>query len=203
MANFIVGLTGGIGSGKSAASKHFELLGIECVDADVVAREMVLPGSQALTEISHHFGDSVIEKNGALNRKKLREIIFHQPEEKNWLEQLLHPLIRTRIQLLLTDSTSVYTLLSSPLLIETKQYQQADRVLVVDIPGSVQIQRTMQRDESSESTIKSIIANQITREERLKYADDIIDNSKDLASLNHQIDRLHEQYLKLAATPKL
>ncbi|GAA6166282.1 dephospho-CoA kinase [Sessilibacter corallicola] len=199
MSKFVVGLTGGIGSGKSAASSYFESLGIRCVDADIVSREVVLPGTRALSEIEKHFGNNVIDNQGELNRKILREIIFHDPDEKVWLEKLLHPLIRERIQLLIANSKSPYTILSSPLLIETKQHLQTDYVLVVDVPENTQLSRTLKRDGGNEKTIKSILSNQLSRTQRLKYADDIIDNSTDLKTLHAQVESLHKKYLDLAS----
>ncbi len=199
MSKFVVGLTGGIGSGKSAASSHFESLGISCVDADITSREVVLPGTAALSEIEKHFGNNVIDNQGELNRKALREIIFHDLDEKAWLEKLLHPLIRERIQLLIANSKSPYTILSSPLLIETKQHLQTDYVLVVDVPEDTQLSRTLKRDGGSEKTIKSILSNQLSRTQRLKYADDVIDNSTDLKTLRAQVESLHKKYLDLAS----
>ncbi len=199
MSKFVVGLTGGIGSGKSAASSHFESLGISCVDADITSREVVLPGTAALSEIEKHFGNNVIDNQGELNRKALREIIFHDLDEKAWLEKLLHPLIRERIQLLIANSKSPYTILSSPLLIETKQHLQTDYVLVVDVPEDTQLSRTLKRDGGSEKTIKSILSNQLSRTQRLKYADDVIDNSTDLKTLHVQVESLHKKYLDLAS----
>jgi dephospho-CoA kinase len=153
----IIGLTGGIGSGKSEVSRRFEELGIALVDADLVARDVVLPGSPALESIRTHFGTDILLSDGSLNRKKLREMIFTDPAEKKWLEQLLHPLINQQIRVQLALSTSIYAMLSSPLLLETQQYLLVDRILVVDTSEILQIERAAKRDASQEEQIKAIM----------------------------------------------
>lgn len=195
MPRLTVGLTGGIGSGKSAAADHFAELGIDIVDADVVAREVVMPGEPALAAIVKRYGPAITNPDHSLNRRRLREIIFQDGREKAWLEGLLHPVIRTRISEQLNLAQSPYRLLVSPLLLETRQHQLTDRVIVIDCPEQLQIQRARERDEASEEQIKAIMATQMQRQERLSHADDILYNHGDLADLHRQIEHLHNQYL--------
>lgn len=194
----IVGLTGGIGSGKSQASKRFAAHNITVVDADSVARDVVIPGSSALQSITQYFGGDVIESDGSLNRRKLRDIIFEDPSQKQWLEALLHPLINAEIRRQLSESTGLYTILESPLLLETKQYELVDRILVVDASEMAQIERASLRDGSNEQQIKAIIETQLNRQERCARAQDIIQNHGTLDELNQQVDKLHELYSALA-----
>ncbi len=193
----IIGLTGGIGSGKSQASKRFALHGITLVNADVVAREVVMPGCPALQAIAQHFGPEILAADGTLNRRKLREIIFQSPAEKQWLEALLHPLINAEIRRQLSTSTSAYSILESPLLLETKQYELVDRILVVDVSEMTQIDRASQRDNSDEQQIKAIMQTQLSRQERCARAHDIIQNHGSIDELNQQVDKLHQLYLEL------
>lgn len=195
---FIVGLTGGIGSGKTAVSRRFEALGITVVDADVVAREVVEPGTPALAQIRAHFGAEVLLPDGQLDRAALRRIVFSDPEAKRWLEALLHPLIGSETLRQLDSAPGPYVLLASPLLVESGQTSICSRVLVVDVPEAVQLQRTMQRDTNDVEQVRRIIASQATREQRLAAADDVIDNSGAEAALDAQVAALHQQYLELA-----
>ena len=195
----IIGLTGGIGSGKSAAADRFaQAHGIHVVDADVKARVVVEPGRPALSQIVDRFGDRMLLEGGFLNRAALREEVFKDPDQRIWLEQLLHPLIRDEILSDLASATSPYALLVSPLLIESGQYQMAQRVLVVDVPEAVQIARTTQRDKVPEEQIKAIMQAQAKRDDRLRHADDVITNDKDLVALHAQVDALHQRYLAIA-----
>lgn len=194
---FILGLTGGIGSGKSAASHWFEQQGIEIVDADIVAREIVQPGQPALQQIQHTFGDWVLLDNGELNRRALREHIFQQPQARQTLEQITHPAIRTSIIEQLNQATSPYTILVSPLLFETNQHQLTDRTLLIDTSEDIQIQRASQRDGQSIEQIKQIITAQMPRIEKQKLADDIVINDGHLEHLYQQLERLHQYYLEL------
>lgn len=194
---FIVGLTGGIGSGKTAASNLFIARGIVVVDADIVAREVVMQGSGALQEIHQHFGPSILLADGSLDRANLRQIIFSHPDEKLWLEALLHPIIRNEIIQQLNDAKSPYVILSSPLLLETEQHRLCQRILLVDVPESLQIQRATERDSNSAEQIKAIIAAQGSRQFKQSNADDIIDNSTDLAHLEKQVEQQHQRYLDL------
>ncbi|WP_439711721.1 dephospho-CoA kinase [Alteromonas stellipolaris] len=190
----VVGLTGGIGSGKSAATSQFAALGIDIIDADEVAREVVTLGSEGLIRITEHFGHAILLEDGTLNRAALRERVFNNSEEKQWLNQLLHPLIRKTMLQQIADATSHYCILSVPLLVEGNLTELCDRVIVVDCPESMQLERAMQRDGSTKQIIESIMASQATRKERLAAADDVIDNSKTLAFLNEQVLTLHSKY---------
>lgn len=190
----VVGLTGGIGSGKSAATSQFAALGIDIIDADEVARDVVTLGSEGLTRITEHFGHAILLEDGTLDRAALRERVFNNSEEKQWLNQLLHPLIRKTMLQQIADATSHYCILSVPLLVEGSLTELCDRVIVVDCPESMQLERAMQRDGSTKQIIESIMASQATRKERLAAADDVIDNSKTLAFLNEQVLTLHSKY---------
>lgn len=194
----VIGLTGGIGSGKSAASDHFESLGITVVDADIASRTVVQVGKPALAAIEAHFGASVIADDGSLNRAALRIKVFENPEERRWLEQLTHPLIREEITRGLANARSPYAILSSPLLVESGQNQLTERTLVIDVPEEIQLARTMARDSNSESQVKAIMAAQSSREKRLSYADDVIVNDSSLEQLRAQVETLHHRYLQLA-----
>ena len=195
----IIGLTGGIGSGKSAAAARFEQAhGIHVVDADIKSRVVVEPGRPALQRIVDRFGDAVLQADGSLNRAALRERVFQHPEERRWLEQLLHPLIRDEIVADLASAESPYSLLVSPLLVESGQYQMTQRILVVDVPEALQIARTTARDQVPEQQVRAIMQAQAQREERLRHAHDVITNDRDLAALQAQVDALHQRYLNLA-----
>ncbi len=196
---FIVGLTGGIGSGKSAASQQLEALGIEVVDADIVAREVVEPGKPALQSIAEHFGAEVLQEGGGLDRAQLRAKVFADSEERKWLEQLLHPLIRERILAQLNAARSDYAVLASPLLLETDQHNIVDHIVVVDVPVETQIQRTASRDQNSEDQVRAIIAAQMDRQQRLEKADSVLDNSADLYHLQQSVNQLHVKLLQLAS----
>src|SRR5688572_21515528 len=194
----IIGLTGGIGSGKSEASKRFAERGILVVDADVVAHEVVEPGKPALTQIAVHFGPAILDTGGNLNRAKLREIIFSDPTEKQWLESLLHPIINAKIRRQLAEATSVYTILASPLLLETQQFKLVDRILVIDTSEQHQVERASKRDRKNEAQIKTIMQTQLSRQERCARATDIIQNHGSVGELEDQVEKLHQLYLELA-----
>lgn len=194
---WILGLTGGIGSGKSAVAQHFIDLGVHLVDADHAARWVVEPGRPALTKIAEHFGEQVLQADGTLNRTRLRELVFQDEQQRRWLESLLHPLIGQEIAQYLAKAESPYAILVSPLLVESGQHRMTRRVLVVDVPEHLQVQRTMVRDQSSEEQVKAILRAQANREERLRHADDILLNDRDLAWLNSEVERLHHFYLTL------
>ncbi|MGE6384707.1 dephospho-CoA kinase [Pseudomonas sp. NPDC078416] len=194
---WILGLTGGIGSGKSAAAQCFVDLGVHLVDADHAARWVVEPGRPALAQIAEHFGASVLQADGTLNRSALRELIFKDPQQRVWLESLLHPLIREEIRQYLARAESAYAILVSPLLLETSQHQMVQRVLVIDVPESVQIERTVLRDKTNEEQVRAILKAQASRDERLSRADDVIVNDRDPAWLKSEVERLHHFYLTL------
>ncbi|CAA0109826.1 Dephospho-CoA kinase [Halioglobus japonicus] len=191
----VVGITGGIGSGKSAVTKRLEQYDITVVDADVVAREIVEPGKPALTAIADHFGADILQPDGQLDRAKLRARIFSDESERRWLEQLTHPLIGEEIVNQIAASRSPYTVLSSPLLLDTSQKALTDCVVVVDTSEALQIERTVQRDSNDEAQVKRIMAAQLARDERLSLADIVIDNSGSLDELNSQVDELHKEFL--------
>ena len=191
----IIGLTGGIGSGKTAVSDIFEELGIRVVDADLASRVVVEKGRPSLEEIAKHFGQGILTEEGELDRAKLREIIFNSDEEKNWLESLLHPAIARQIQDELKASSSPYTILVSPLLLETNQKDFCNKVLVVDVPVETQIERTLKRDDVSLDQVQSIIKAQISRDKRLELADEVIVNDKSLEDLQLAVSKLHQQFI--------
>ena len=193
----VIGLTGGIGSGKSTVARQFGSLGVHWVDADDVAREVVEPGTPALAAIAEHFGPDILTDEGALNRAGLRQIVFEQPEQRVWLEGLLHPIIREELirQLHPAGYELPYVLLVSPLLLETDQHQLVERVLVVDVPVEVQIERTMARDANSREQVERIISAQIARENRLSRADSVIDNSLPSDRVLAEVRALHEAFM--------
>ncbi len=199
---YIVGLTGGIGSGKSTIANLFALLDVPIIDADIVAREVVEKGSPLLTKIVEHFGLHILDKQGNLDRTALRQIVFHSEQEKKWLNQLLHPAIRSEMLRQLEAVSAPYVLWVVPLLIENKLSELCDRVLVVDVLPDIQLERAIKRDESKAETIQNIIAAQVDRQTRLNYADDVIENNLPLEenaiNLAHQVAKLHHRYLNLA-----
>ncbi|WP_439510876.1 dephospho-CoA kinase [Marinimicrobium koreense] len=194
MAERVIGVTGGIGSGKSSVMRAFQAKGIEAVDADDMARVVVEPGQPALNAIAEHFGPDILTPEGTLNRPALRTIIFSDPDAKTWLEALLHPLINQELRLRLAAAQGPYALLVSPLLFETGQDRLVDRILVVDVPESVQLARASARDGADPEQIRRIMASQMSREERLRRADDVLDNSGHLADLERQVGELHGKY---------
>ena len=194
---FIIGLTGGIGSGKSAVSDKFKSLGINVVDADVAARTVVEPGQPALAEIERHFGSNILNQEGVLDRAQLREIMASDSEERVWLESVLHPKIGEQIAKELAESTSPYTIYVAPLLLETNSQKMCSRVLVVDVPKEIQIQRTAERDKVSEIQIEKIVTVQMEREERLEKADDVLVNTGTIKELEQQVMKLHQKYLEM------
>lgn len=195
---YTIGLTGGIASGKSAVSKLFHDLGVAVIDTDKISRELVSSGTEALESIKQHFGTQILQSSGELDRGRLRQIIFSEPAQKQWLENLLHPLIRTRAREQLAATTGSYAILVVPLLLESRHYGFVDRVLVVDIPESLQISRVMARDHCSQSVAENILSAQMSRQDRLARADDIIENSSSLKALKHKVLELHEKYQRLS-----
>ncbi|MCL6404680.1 dephospho-CoA kinase [Dickeya dadantii] len=197
---YIVALTGGIGSGKSTVAQGFAALGATIVDADVIARQVVAPGQPALAAIVEYFGREILQPDGTLNRNALRERIFSNPEDKRWLNALLHPLIQQETRRQLAAVTTPYALWVVPLLVENRLQGQAQRILVVDVPLETQLQRTMARDGVSRAQAQNILASQASREQRLACADDIIDNNSNPSVLAPRIATLHQHYLTLAAS---
>ncbi len=197
MSNYIVGLTGGIGSGKTTVTNMFIELGVQVVDADIVAREVVAVGSTALACISEHFGAEFIQGDGQLNRSLLRSRVFSCADDKLWLNNLLHPLIRQSIITQLAQATSPYCLLVAPLLFENKLQRLVNTTLVVDVSEQTQITRTLVRDKSSKQEVETIIASQINRSDRLNAADNVIDNENtSLIQVKQQVLALHQYYLQ-------
>ncbi len=195
----IIGLSGGIASGKTTVANLFnEHFNIDIVDADIIAREVVAVGSDGLKQITDRFGETILLEDGSLNRSKLRELIFSDPTEKQWLNDLLHPMIRNKIDSDLSKVTSPYGLLVAPLLVENQMQSMADRVLIVDVPTEVQIERTMSRDNVSREQVASILKSQASREQRLAVADDVIKNHTKNQELLPQITDLHQKYLAIS-----
>ncbi|MCB1684331.1 MAG: dephospho-CoA kinase [Pseudomonadales bacterium] len=201
MSQFTVGLTGGIGSGKSAVSDRFADLGIIVVDADVASRVVVEPGRPALAAIAEHFGADILTSEGSLDRAALRARVFADTGERRWLEALLHPRINEYIRTELENAASPYAILAHPLLVETGQTRICNRVLVVDVPESVQLERTMARDNNSETQVRAIMSAQASRADRLAAADDVILNDQGLDHLDAEVAKLHTLYLELANKP--
>lgn len=195
---FVIGLTGGIASGKTTVANLFkQQFKIDIVDADIVAREVVEPGTPGLNAIIEHFGADIVRNDQMLDRAKLRERIFSSPEEKTWLNGLLHPMIREKMLEDLEQVTSDYALLVVPLLVENKLDSLCDRVLVVDVDPQTQISRTVKRDNVSKEQAKAILASQASREQRLALADEVVKNNPDDPDLLLQITDLHEKYLAM------
>ena len=199
---YIIGLTGGIGSGKSTVANLFSELGVPLIDADVVARQVVEKGSPLLAQIADHFGTQILTETGELNRSALRQIIFASETEKNWLNALLHPAIRHEMLRQLEQVAAPYVLWVVPLLIENQLTEFCDRVLVIDVAPEIQLERAAKRDQSKIEMIKNIMAAQVDRQTRLQFADDVIENNlplpENLTQLKQQVATLHQHYLALA-----
>ncbi len=193
-----IGLTGGIGSGKSTVADLFAELGIPVIDADRIARDLVAPGREAYAEIIDTFGPEVVAADGSLDRKKLREQVFSRPDERRRLEAILHPRVRTAIVDTVTVLHAPYCVIVVPLLIESGMQDLVDRVLVVDAPEELRIRRVMQRDHTDESQVRRIMAAQLAPDVRRGHADDILTNTGDADELRRAVRRLHEHYLQLA-----
>ena len=197
---YIVGLTGGIGSGKSAAARVFEELGITVIDTDAIAHALTAPGGAAIAPIRAAFGADYITPDGALDRVRMRELVFTDAAKKRLLESILHPMIRSQTNELAQAARSAYVILMIPLLIESHDYRgRCQRILVVDCPEELQVERVMARSGLAAEQVHAIMANQVTRAVRLAAADDVIDNSRDPAQLRHQVEALHARYLQHAA----
>ncbi len=197
----VIGLTGGIGSGKSSAANIFNRLGVTIIDADIASRKVVAEGQPALESLAEHFGNDILTKTESgltLDRKKLRSIIFNNSQERDWLNNLLHPLIRKQMDNEAANSTSSYIIKVIPLLIETGLKNQVDRILVIDVPETTQQSRVMMRDTSSLEEVRNILNSQVSRKERLKAADDVIENKSDLKDLEKAVTKMHNKYLDLA-----
>lgn len=197
---YVVAITGGIGSGKTTVANQFAALGIEVVDADLIAREVVAPGTPALAAITSHFGPEILTEQGLLDRRVLRERIFSDPAAKSWLNALLHPIIRSEMLRQCAAVSSPYCLLVVPLLVENRLTELADRVLVIDVDEATQIERTCRRDGVNREQAQAILASQASRSERLAMADDVLDNqSGTTETIRERILALHETYLAFAS----
>ena len=195
---FTVGVTGGIGSGKSSAADRFRQLGVPVIDADVVARQIVEPGMPALQEIINTFGESVANDRGELDRAALRKIIFSDSSRKSQLEAILHPRIYDEILRLLSELSTPYAIVVIPLLAESKREYPLDRILVIDVPSDVQISRVTTRDGQSTEEVERIISSQASRYSRLAIADDVIENIGSKDDLYERVDAMHLTYLEYA-----
>ena len=195
---FKVGVTGGIACGKTTVTQLFSQKGVPIIDADVISHELVQPGQPALQQIIATFGHHLLNEEGCLNRPKLRQQIFAHPEQRQQLEAILHPLIKHHMLERASKVTFAYCILSIPLLIEKQQHALVDRILVVDCSPDTQKKRLQQRDQSDSIEIERILSAQVERQERLKAAHDVIDNEVNLKELEHQVDELHQHYLRKA-----
>ena len=192
---YIVALSGGIASGKSTIANLFAQLGVPIIDADVIARQVVEIGTDAYKVIVKHFSQEILLPNNEIDRSQLRDIIFNNDHERLWLNNLLHPIIQEQTQIQIARQTAAYVIWVVPLLVENNLHNLADRVLMVDTPEQLQLERLIQRDNIDESLAKKMISSQISSQKRLTYADDIIVNNGDLTSLTAQVNKLHQQYL--------
>ncbi len=205
-STYIVALTGGIASGKTAVSDRFAALGVPVIDTDLIARAVVEPGQHALNEIVAVFGDGMLSPDGTLNRRLLREIIFSDPAAKLKLESILHPAIRAQVQRDIAAVEAPYCVVVIPLFTESSaqanSYDWVDRVLVVDTSEETQVQRVMQRDQVSREQAEAALASQTSRQARLALADDVIENNGSITELDAEVERLHRRYIELAEKPK-
>jgi dephospho-CoA kinase len=194
---WVLGLTGGIASGKSAAAQRFAELGVHVVDADQASRWVVEPGRPALAALVERYGVALLQADGSLNRGALRKVIFEDAEQRRWVEALLHPLIAEEITRSLAAATSPYAVFVSPLMVESGQYRITQRLLVVDAPEALRVERTLLRDHTTPEQVQAILKAQASREQRLQLADDVLVNDRDLAWLHSEVERLHTFYLTL------
>lgn len=195
-----VGLTGGIGSGKSEAARHFARLGVTVIDTDILARELVEPGQPALSEIAGAFGEDILDGAGRLDRDRLRQRVFAHPDSRQHLETILHPRIRDRALQLAEQADAPYCVLVIPLLVETTADYGLQRILLIDCPEDIQRQRVRSRDQLDDTDIDAVLAAQASRTQRQAVADDIVVNSKQLTDLHAEIEALHRRYLQLRST---
>ncbi|SEE62869.1 dephospho-CoA kinase [Pseudomonas coleopterorum] len=194
---WVLGLTGGIASGKSAAAQRFAELGVHVVDADQASRWVVEQGRPALAALVERYGAALLQADGSLDRGALRKVIFEDAQERRWVEALLHPLIAEEIAQSLASATSPYAVFVSPLMVESGQYRITQRLLVVDAPEAVRVARTLLRDQTTPEQVQAILKAQASREQRLALADDVLVNDRDLAWLHSEVERLHTFYLTL------
>lgn len=198
-ARFVVAVTGGIASGKSIVTSCFQGLGVTVYDADIIARDLVAPGQPALDEIVTAFGPHILNPDGTLDRHQLRDSIFNDVAKRQKLQSILHPRIRKNLLAAVQTTEGSYCVLAIPLLVETyRDYDWVDRVLVIDVPESTQMQRLLERDGMTEELAHQILSNQASRSERLALADDVIENTGTLAALTQAVNALHQRYIALA-----
>lgn len=201
-ASLVVGLTGGIGSGKSAVATLFAELGADVIDTDVIAHSLTAAGGAALPAIRKRFGDGFIAADGSLDRARMRQHVFVRPDARQMLESILHPMIRTEMERRIAASEARYAVVVVPLLVESAGYlDRIDRVAVVDCAPETQVARVMQRSNLSREEVERILAAQATRSARLAAADDVIDNEGPIERLRPQVERLHALYLDLGSNP--
>ncbi|MCL1122493.1 dephospho-CoA kinase [Shewanella seohaensis] len=198
MSKFVIGLTGGIGSGKTTVANLFAEEGVDLVDADVVARKVVAKGSKGLEAIIAHFGTEIVTEAGELDRAKLRQRVFRDEQERQWLNQLLHPMIRQEMLSQVENATSDYVIMVVPLLFENGLDRLVNRTLVVDISPELQVSRTVKRDNVDATQVNNIINSQCSRNDKLARADDIIDNQGEISKLKQEVQALHQRYLQLS-----
>ncbi|MCW8888107.1 MAG: dephospho-CoA kinase [Gammaproteobacteria bacterium] len=198
MNPLIVGLTGGIGSGKTTICEEFSLLGVPIINADHIAKDVVAKGQPALHDLTRHFGPQILNMDGSLNRSELRTIIFRDQQQRAYVEKLLHPLILRQIREQAESFDTPYVIVEIPLLIEAGWQQQVDQILVIDLPEELQIKRLQQRNGLDHLMIERIMASQLTRSKRIEYADQVIDNSGDPGELSKIVSNLHHQFLQLS-----
>jgi len=197
----IVGLTGGIGSGKTTTSRYFEQLGVPVIDADLIVHQLQQPGQPALAEIAERFGAGVLRADGSLDRQRLRQQVFNDPRQREALEAILHPRARQELLRQIAELDTDYCIVAVPLLIESGWDELVHRVLVVDAPRELQIRRSRQRDQLSTEQVEAVIDSQLDRQARLDAADDVITNDGDQQALREQVARLHQRYQRLATRP--
>lgn len=196
-----IGLTGGIASGKSTVARLFGELGIEVIDTDIIAREVVEPGQDALAEIHAAFGERVLNTDGSLNRGAMRQLVFADDEARRKLEGIVHPRIQERTRARIEAATGPYVVVVVPLLVESSLKDRLDRILVVDCSEATQIERLLARDAETEAQARRMLAAQSTREQRLEIADDVIHNDSTLAAISAQVSAIHDRYLAIAHLP--
>ena len=195
---YTIAMTGGIGSGKSTVSDRFADKGIDIIDADIIAHQLTQPGNEIYQLIIDYFGESIQQPDLTLDRQQLREIIFNNPDKKQWLEALTHPTIRNAIDQQRLAATSSYCIIVIPLLTDTSHYPYINRICVINTDPNIQIKRASLRDQNNPALIKKIIDTQVDQAKRCQLADDLIDNNHDLNHLYQQVDQLHQRYLQLS-----
>ena len=199
-SNLYIGLSGGIASGKTIVSDEFSSLGADIIDTDIIARELIFPGSETLNEIVSVFGENVLQDDGNLNRKLMRQIIFSEKDKKITLEKIMHPKIQNKVKLKTQSASGHYQIIVVPLLLQSPILDFIHRVLIIDCDEKIQINRLIKRDNISEELAKKMIENQSKREERLAIADDVILNEGRLEEIKHEVKKLNDFYIKISST---